>query len=46
MEKINAQLGENLFNTNIPEAQMPQTPDELELHMQLSYKQSVEWNNS
>ena len=42
MEKINAQLGENLFNTNIPEAQMPQTPDELELHMQLSYKQSVE----
>tara|TARA_R100001443_G_scaffold16412_2_gene26458 strand:- start:2406 stop:4799 length:2394 start_codon:yes stop_codon:yes gene_type:complete len=42
MEKINAQLGENLFNTNIPEEQMPQTPDELELHMQLSYKQSVE----
>ena len=42
MEKINAQLGENLFNTNIPEDQMPQTPDELELHMQLSYKQSVE----
>jgi len=42
MEKINAQLGENLFNTSIPEEQMPQTPDELELHMQLSYKQSVE----
>tara|TARA_R100001224_G_scaffold75013_1_gene46131 strand:+ start:63 stop:2465 length:2403 start_codon:yes stop_codon:yes gene_type:complete len=42
MNKINAQLGENLFNTQIPEAQMPQTPEELELHMQLSYKQSVE----
>jgi len=42
MNKINAQLGENLFNTQIPEEQMPQTPDELELHMQLSYKQSVE----
>ena len=42
MNKINAQLGENLFNTQIPEDQMPQTPEELELHMQLSYKQSVE----
>ncbi len=42
MNKINAQLGENLFNTEIPEEQMPQTPEELELHMQLSYKQSVE----
>ncbi len=42
MNKINAQLGENLFNTQIPEEQMPQTPEELELHMQLSYKQSVE----
>ena len=42
MNKINAQLGENLFNTQIAEDQMPQTPEELELHMQLSYKQSVE----
>ena len=42
MNQINAQLGENLFNTQIPEEQMPQTPEELELHMQLSYKQSVE----
>ena len=42
MNKINAQLDENLFNTQIPEEQMPQTPEELELHMQLSYKQSVE----
>jgi len=42
MNKINAQLGENLFNTQVPEDQMPQTPEELELHMQLSYKQSVE----
>ena len=42
MEKINTQLGENLFNTDIPEDQMPQTPEELELHMQLTYKQSIE----
>ncbi len=42
MNKINAQLGEDLFNTQIAEDKMPQTPEELELHMQLSYKQSVE----
>tara|TARA_X000001382_G_scaffold119097_2_gene99660 strand:- start:1094 stop:3484 length:2391 start_codon:yes stop_codon:yes gene_type:complete len=42
MEKINTQLGENLFNTEIAEDQMPQTPEELELHMQLTYKQSIE----
>ncbi len=42
MKQITAQLGSNLFNTTIPEDQMPQTAEELELHMQLSYKQSIE----
>jgi hypothetical protein len=42
MKQITDQLGSNLFNTTIPEDQMPQTAEELELHMQLSYKQSIE----
>ena len=42
MKQITAQLGKELYNTNIPEDQLPQTPEELELHMQLTYKQSVE----
>jgi len=42
MKQITAKLGSNLFNTEIPEEQLPQTPEELELHMQLSYKQAVE----
>jgi len=42
MKQITAQLGKELYNTNVPEDQLPQTPEELELHMQLTYKQSVE----
>jgi len=42
MKQITAKLGTNLFNTEIKEEQLPQTPEELELHMQLSYKQAVE----
>ena len=42
MKRITDMLGSELFNTTIPEEQLPQTPDELELHMQLSYKQAVE----
>ena len=34
--------GVDLSRTNIPADQLPQTKEELELHMQLSYKQSVE----
>ena len=42
MKRITDTLGDQLFNTDIPEAQMPQNAEELELHMQLSYKQSIE----
>ena len=42
MKQITSTLGSQLFNTDIPEDQMPQTAEELELHMQLSYKQSIE----
>tara|TARA_R100000734_G_scaffold11650_2_gene8682 strand:- start:7468 stop:9876 length:2409 start_codon:yes stop_codon:yes gene_type:complete len=34
--------GQDLSRTNIPANELPQTKEELELHMQLSYKQSVE----
>ena len=34
--------GVDLSRTNIPADQLPQTKEELELHMQLSYKQSIE----
>jgi len=37
MKQITAQLGKELYNTNVPEDQLPQTPEELELHMQLTY---------
>ena len=42
MKKITSTLGSNLFNTDIPEDKMPQSAEELELHMQLSYKQGIE----
>jgi len=42
MKQITAVLGKELYNTNVPEDKLPQTPEELELHMQLTYKQSVE----
>ena len=35
-------LGIDLSSTNIPEDQLPKSKEELELHMQLSYKQAVE----
>jgi hypothetical protein len=34
--------GVDLSRTNIPADQLPETKEELELHMQLSYKQSIE----
>jgi hypothetical protein len=39
--QIQQQTGLNLFNTTDPE-NLPQSKEELEIHMQLSYKQSVE----
>ena len=33
---------ENLSSSNIPESDLPRTREELELHMQLSYKQAIE----
>ena len=40
--KTAEKAGVNLRQSNIPADQLPQTKDELELHMQLSYKQSIE----
>jgi hypothetical protein len=40
--KTKAASGVDLSSTNIPSDQLPTSPEELELHMQLSYKQSVE----
>jgi len=42
MDQINAKLGIDLSQTTIPEDQIPHSAEELELHMQLSYKQSIE----
>ncbi len=42
MQQIVDKLDSALFNTNIPENKLPNTIEELELHMQLDYKQSVE----
>ena len=35
-------LGIDVSRTNIPSEQLPQSKEELELHMQLSYKQAIE----
>ena len=35
-------LGVNLKRSNVPEDQLPGSKEELELHMQLSYKQAIE----
>ena len=40
--KVKAATGVDISNTNIPEADLPTTMEEMELHLQLSYKQSVE----
>lgn len=42
MEEIVNKLDASLFNTTIPESKLPADETELELHMQLSYKQSIE----
>jgi hypothetical protein len=40
--KANELTGENLQNSPLAKDELPETKEELELHMQLSYKQSVE----
>ena len=42
INKANQLFGEDFSNSSIPTEELPETRDELELHMQLSYKQSVE----
>tara|TARA_R110002110_G_scaffold180175_3_gene386075 strand:- start:1440 stop:3848 length:2409 start_codon:yes stop_codon:yes gene_type:complete len=41
IEQLNAAIGINTFNTENPE-NLPQSEEELSLHMQLDYKQSIE----
>ena len=42
IEQAMQTTGQDLSRTNIPADQLPETKEELELHMQLSYKQSIE----
>ena len=42
IEQAKQTIGVDLARTSIPISELPQTKEELELHMQLSYKQSVE----
>jgi len=41
LSQIQQQTGMNLFNTSNPET-LPESKEELEIHMQLNYKQSIE----
>ena len=40
--KANAATGQNFMNSGLPQNELPETQEELDLHMQLSYKQSIE----
>jgi len=42
IEEAMSATGINIAKSNIPTADLPRTKDELELHMQLSYKQAIE----
>ena len=42
LEKAKQTTGEDFSSSNIPTVDLPRTKEELELHMQLSYKQSIE----
>jgi len=42
MRQITEQLGSDLSRTGISQEELPTTKEELELHMQLSYKQAIE----
>lgn len=40
--KANSATGQNFMNSGLPQNELPETQEELDLHMQLSYKQSIE----
>ena len=42
IQKANELLGGDFSNSSLPAEELPESREELELHMQLSYKQSVE----
>jgi hypothetical protein len=42
IQDVLQKTGTNISKSNIPAMDLPETKDELELHMQLSYKQSIE----
>ena len=42
IEQAQQQAGVDLKRTSIPDDQLPKSKDELELHMQLTYKQAIE----
>ena len=42
INEMKAATGLNISKTNIPAEQLPETIEEVEMHMQLSYKQSIE----
>ena len=42
IEQAKQNLGIDVKRTNVPQNQLPKSKEELELHMQLSYKQAIE----
>ena len=42
IEEVKATTGQDISNTNIPAIDLPKTMEEMELHLQLSYKQAIE----
>ena len=42
IEEVKATTGQDISQTNIPAIDLPKTMEEMELHLQLSYKQSIE----
>ena len=42
IQKAQQDLGINMSSSNVPKDQLPETKEDLELHMQLTYKQAVE----
>ena len=42
IDEVKATTGQDISNTNIPASDLPKTIEEMELHLQLSYKQAIE----
>ena len=42
IEEVKATTGQDISQTNIPAVDLPKTMEEMELHLQLSYKQAIE----